>query len=217
MSSFSDTCWKQSTTVPADLVRGTGCFTTLPVRIHRRNDIADETTLQSISDWKEHVGDGWEAKSGSAISKIGNWCSFIFPESLPERLASITYLANIGNIHDGERSISKPLEAFPWADDLDATEDVSLDAAIHEHKQFSAALSVGEDTNVLLQETKTRSFRHLVSNCVLNILSIDQNMGMRMIVSYQKKWLDVMEHQNYDQIKSLAEYLDFRILNGGME
>jgi homoserine trans-succinylase len=52
---------------------------------------------------------------------------------------------------------------------------------------------------------------------VLNILNIDRNMGTRMIRSYQKKWLDVMEHQNYDQISSLQEYLDFRMLNGGME
>lgn len=56
-----------------------------------------------------------------------------------------------------------------------------------------------------------------MSSCVLDILSIDRDMGMRMIVSYQKKWLDVMEHENYDQIKSLNEYLNFRLLNGGME
>ncbi|KAF1360397.1 geranylgeranyl pyrophosphate synthase [Lizonia empirigonia] len=199
MPSTLYTGWKQSEAVPANVARETGCFTTLPIRIHKRNEIADEATLRSISDWKEHVGDGWEAKSGSAISKVGNWCALIFSESLPERLASITYLANVGNIHD------------------DATEDISLDEAINEHQQLSTALSIGIDADVSIQETKTRKFRHLVSNCVLNILSIDRDMGMRMIVSYQKKWLDVMEHLNYDQIRSLEDYLDFRMLNGGME
>jgi ophiobolin F synthase len=110
MSSTLDTDWKQSEAVPASVAHETGCFTTLPIRIHKRNDIADEATIQSISDWKEHVGDGWEAKSGSAISNVGNWCALIFSESLPERLASITYLANIGNIHDGEKPPSRPNE-----------------------------------------------------------------------------------------------------------
>ena len=111
MPSTSDTSWRQSEAVLPSVAHETGCFTTLPIRIHKRNDIADDATLQSISDWNEHVGDGWEAKSGSAISKVGNWCALIFPESLPERLASITYLANIGNIHDGEKPQNRPNES----------------------------------------------------------------------------------------------------------
>ncbi|KAI9150204.1 Ophiobolin F synthase [Paramyrothecium foliicola] len=189
----------ESVAVDGEVARKTGCFTSLPIRIHKRNDIADESTLKSIQDWAEHVGDGWEAKSGSAMSKVGNWCAFIFPESLPERLASITYLANIGNIHD------------------DATEDSSLDVAINEHQHFSAALSSAVHEEQSIQESKARKLQRLVSTCVLEILGIDRDMGMRMIVSYQQKWLDVMEHANYEGIKSLKEYLDFRMLNGGME
>lgn len=87
--------------VDADTVRKTGAFTTLPVRIHKHNVVADKATLESIKDWHDHIGDNWETKSGSACSPVGNWCSFIFSEALPERLASITYLTNLGNIHDG--------------------------------------------------------------------------------------------------------------------
>nr|A0A2Z6FZ31.1 RecName: Full=Sesterterpene synthase btcA; Short=TS; AltName: Full=Betaestacins biosynthesis cluster protein A; Includes: RecName: Full=Terpene cyclase; Includes: RecName: Full=Geranylgeranyl diphosphate synthase; Short=GGDP synthase; Short=GGS; Includes: RecName: Full=Geranylfarnesyl diphosphate synthase; Short=GFDP synthase [Neocamarosporium betae]BBE36502.1 putative bifunctional terpene synthase [Neocamarosporium betae] len=191
--------WKQSEAIPAHVAQETGCFTTLPIRIHKNNSIADQATLESINDWKQHLDDGWESRSGSAISKVGNWCSFIFSEALPERLPCITYLANIGNIHD------------------DATEDATLDEAITSHAQFSTALSLDTDDEPSLQEAKTRRFRHLVSNCVLEILSIDRDMGTRMIVSYQKKWLDVMEHLNYEGIESLEEYLEFRMLNGGME
>lgn len=93
--------WLHSVEISAEVARKTGCFTTLPIGIHRRNDIADEATLQSMRDWHQHVGDGWQARSGSAISPVGNWCALIFPESLEERLHSITYLANIGNIHNG--------------------------------------------------------------------------------------------------------------------
>jgi hypothetical protein len=94
--------WKYSVPVDRDVTRETGlCFTTLPIRIHSCDDIANEATLKSIKDWGEAIGDGWDKKSGSALCSVGNWCSFIFPESLPDRLQVITYLANLGNIHDG--------------------------------------------------------------------------------------------------------------------
>jgi ophiobolin F synthase len=97
-----DEFWKYSKSVEKDIAQASGCFTTLPIRIHQRDDIANEATLRSVAEWGEHVGDGMDKKSGSALSPIGNWCSFIFPESIPERLGVITYLANIGNIHDGK-------------------------------------------------------------------------------------------------------------------
>ncbi|KAK8129662.1 hypothetical protein PG999_002042 [Apiospora kogelbergensis] len=190
--------WNYSTEVSSEEARKTGCFTTLPIRIHRRNDIADEATLQSIRDWHQYVGDGWESRSGSAISPVGNWCAFIFPESLDDRLHSITYLANIGNIHD------------------DAAEDLPLESALEEHKHFSDALNESVES-LSGKETKTIKMKELVSQCVLQILALDRTMGMRMIESYRKKWLDVMEHPDYDAIQSLDQYLAFRMLNGGME
>lgn len=67
------------------------------------------------------------------------------------------------------------------------------------------------------KETKTIKMKELVSQCVLQILALDRTMGMRMIESYRKKWLDVMEHPDYDAMQSLDQYLAFRMLNGGME
>ncbi|KAK8078112.1 hypothetical protein PG996_004282 [Apiospora saccharicola] len=188
--------WLHSVEVSVEVARKTGCFTTLPIRIHRRNDIADEATLQSIRDWHRYVGDGWESPSGSAISPVGNWCTFIFPESLDERLHSVTYLANIGNIHDAE--------------------DLTLESALEEHKHFSDALD-GNLATLSNKEAKTIKMRQLVSDCVLQILTLDREMGMRMIESYRKKWLDVMEDPDYDAMQSLDQYLAFRMLNGGME
>lgn len=94
--------WKYSIPVDEDVAKRTGCFTTLPIRIHSQDDIANQATIKSMKDWGENVGDGWDKKAGSALCSVGNWCSFIFPESLPERLGVIAYLANLGNIHDGK-------------------------------------------------------------------------------------------------------------------
>ncbi|KAK8134625.1 hypothetical protein PG984_006637 [Apiospora sp. TS-2023a] len=160
--------WQHSVEVSAEVARKTGCFTTLPIRIHRRNDIADEATLQSIRDWHQHVSDGWEARSGSAIS--------------------------------------------PWG----IAEDLTLESALEEHKHFSDALD-GNLGSLSNKEAKTIKMRQLVSDCVLKILALDREMGMRMIESYRKKWLDVMEDPDYDAMQSLDQYLAFRMLNGGME
>jgi ophiobolin F synthase len=77
------------------------CFTILPVRIHIRDDIANAATLALVRDWSELVQDGREKISHCSLCSKGNWCSFIFPESIPNRLGLLTYLTDIGLIHDG--------------------------------------------------------------------------------------------------------------------
>lgn len=47
------------------------------------------------------VGDGWESKSNSSLSEVGNWCSLVFPETKPERIRTLTHLIDLGLIHDG--------------------------------------------------------------------------------------------------------------------
>lgn len=107
IANMAEEIFEHCNPIEPSTAQATGCFTTLPVRIHKRDDIANEATLKSMQEWGDHIGDGWDKKSGSALSPVGNWCSFIFPESLPERLGVITYLANMGNIHDGKHSTTR--------------------------------------------------------------------------------------------------------------
>lgn len=79
------------------------CFTSLPVRIHKRDDIANAATLALVRDWSEKVQDGREKVTHCSIGPKGNWCSFIFPDALPDRLGLLTYTTDIGLIHDGEQ------------------------------------------------------------------------------------------------------------------
>jgi ophiobolin F synthase len=78
------------------------CFTILPVRIHVRDDIANAATLALVRDWSVLVQDGREQISHCSLCAKGNWCSFIFPESIPNRLGLLTYLTDLGLIHDGK-------------------------------------------------------------------------------------------------------------------
>lgn len=97
--------WQYSIPVDADYARSRGCITILPIRVHSRNDIADEANERVVKDWDAFLGDGFAQKYGyrSGFSPgVGNWASFIFPESVPDRLAIVAYLADMGCIHDGQ-------------------------------------------------------------------------------------------------------------------
>ncbi|KAJ0333862.1 hypothetical protein COL922a_010361 [Colletotrichum nupharicola] len=196
-----DAIWEYSVDIDAEVEASTGCFTTLPIRIHHRNDLADDATKQSILDWGAYIGDGWEHKSGSSWSPVGNWGAFIFPESLPERLGVITYLANMGNIHD------------------DLCDELPYEEALKEHKSLSQAMEISAVDNRNSSKAADRSMKmkRYISKCLLEAMEIDRPRALRMINTYRSKWLDVMERSDVNEINSLEEYLIFRNLNGGME
>jgi hypothetical protein len=79
----------------------TRSFTTLPIRIHKRNDIADAASKRLLKDWGRHMDDGQEKKSLTSISELGNLCAFAYSEVLPERLGILTYITDLGLMHDG--------------------------------------------------------------------------------------------------------------------
>lgn len=81
-------------------VQQTGCFTTLPVRVSRYDHLAVEASKRFLTEFGETV----ESEVPQLVrfhSKIGNFSSFLYPESLPERLGLLTYLSEVAFIHDG--------------------------------------------------------------------------------------------------------------------
>ncbi|KAH7110377.1 geranylgeranyl pyrophosphate synthase [Dendryphion nanum] len=173
------------------------CFTILPVRIHVRDDIANAATLALVRDWNELVQDGREKISHCSLCDKGNWCSFIFPESIPNRLGLLTYLTDIGLIHD------------------DACEEMSMEDAHHEHLDLDAALDL-EDTRALAKESKSSKTKSLASYALLECVKIDHQQSIAMLQSYRKQWLSVMEHHDTRTFESLEAFFRARSLNGGM-
>jgi hypothetical protein len=90
-----------SRAIDPEEVSKTGSFTSLPVRINYRDDLANAATRLLIADWNAFVGDGGGKESHSSLCELGNWCSLVFPETQPERLGVLTYLTDLGLIHDG--------------------------------------------------------------------------------------------------------------------
>lgn len=87
--------------VARETVVKSGSLTSLPVRIHRHDSLADVGAKCLTGDWGRIMGDGQEKKSNGSPSVAGNWGSFIWPECLPDRLGLLSYLLDAGCLHDG--------------------------------------------------------------------------------------------------------------------
>lgn len=89
-----------SRVVDPEEVRRTPCFTTLPVRVNRYDHLADEATRRFSKEWAEIMEDG-QIKTPRQWSEKGNYSSYFYPESRPERLGLMAYLTELAFVHDG--------------------------------------------------------------------------------------------------------------------
>lgn len=76
----NDELYPYSIPVDGDRVVQSGALTSLPVRLHRHNHLADAGALCLNDDWRCIMQDGQHRKSNASPSIVGNWGSFIWPE-----------------------------------------------------------------------------------------------------------------------------------------
>ncbi|KAK1974967.1 geranylgeranyl pyrophosphate synthetase [Colletotrichum cereale] len=181
-------------------VARSGAITSLPVRIHRYNHLADGGALCVADDWRRTMQDGQRTRSNGSPSVVGNWGSFIWPECRPERLGLLCYLLDAGCFHD------------------DACEEISISAAQQKHLEFAEAMEVQARETQCRFDGHSRSVRikNLISNAVLECIKVDRAGAMRMVEAYSRKWLRVMETYNTDEIDNVDDYFTARANNGGM-
>ena len=94
-------CWQHSRPIDAEAIKKTPSFTTLPIRMNEQVDVADSATRRALRDWDHCLHDGLADKALISISELGNLGAFAYPEVPPERLAILTYLTDLGMLHDG--------------------------------------------------------------------------------------------------------------------
>ncbi|OOF91716.1 hypothetical protein ASPCADRAFT_177110 [Aspergillus carbonarius ITEM 5010] len=92
------TTWIHSTTVDEIEVRRFGAFTTLPVRISKYNDIANNATQKLSCSWDASVG----MRSSNLVTLAGdsgvNLVAYALAEALPDRMATAVRLAQLGQL-----------------------------------------------------------------------------------------------------------------------
>ncbi|TLD13740.1 uncharacterized protein PgNI_03792 [Pyricularia grisea] len=89
-----------SVPVARETVGRSGSLTSLPVRIHRHNSLADAGAKCLTDDWDRILRDDQDKKSNGSLSAVGHRGSFIWPECIPDRLGLLCYLLDMGCLHD---------------------------------------------------------------------------------------------------------------------
>ncbi|KAI3394937.1 hypothetical protein diail_2044 [Diaporthe ilicicola] len=190
--------WKYSTAIDPQTVRQTGCFTTLPVRISNRDDIANKASSRVLKDWAEHTGNPEIDTSRVSFSPVGSFCSLIYCETIPERLDSISYLTDLFFLID------------------DATEEVENDkVAQEEWAGFSGAMtdSLGE-THQHDQDLMSMKKKKLVARVMLDFMRIDSALGLDLVKSCKAGWTPLAAGVEWE---TMEDYLHFRRHSAGLD
>jgi len=77
---------------------------------------------------------------------------------------------------------------------IDACEEMSSEMAVAAHSELSQALDINSKDN-MDSGSKTAKLKAMVSQCLLDCVNHDRNLGLKMLESYRTKWLDVMVSQ----------------------
>ncbi|KAK8091906.1 Ophiobolin F synthase [Apiospora hydei] len=207
----------QSKLVPADEASRTGCFTTLPIRIHPRDDLADTASHRFVRDWAREIGDGREKKTHFSFSPVGNWSSLIYPEAIPERLGVLAYLSDLGLIHDGKSAPTLLPLICVFVDSFvpDKGEGLSIEEAKAENDELHAALDP-DDGRCLTPDSRAMKTKKLVSQCILECVNLDHERGLNMLAAFRDVWLAISEKNSDKEAQTIEEYLQYRSENGGM-
>ncbi|KAL5340870.1 isoprenoid synthase domain-containing protein [Aspergillus crustosus] len=186
-----DEIWVHSRPISTEAIQNTASFTTLPVRINERNDVANAATRKALRDWNDSLHDGLAERELISFSELGNLGAFAYPEAPPERLAILTYLTDLGMLHD------------------DGYEAMEMTAAVEEHRDFGRLFDPSKPAQ-LRPSTRASKLKKLVSQVLLEAIKIDRDMGMYMFDMYNKGWLAVAGKDAVTPFKSLEDYQAYR-------
>lgn len=98
-----DESWIHSVPVDQPTERAPDCFTSLPVRINKYDDIMNLYSMNATNDLAAAMCDDAVHQLGpvGSFSEVGNAASFFYPESLPEKAGIVAYFTHFYFIYDG--------------------------------------------------------------------------------------------------------------------
>jgi hypothetical protein len=98
-----DESWAHSVSVDWPTDRAPDCFTSLPVRINKYDDIMNLHSTKATNDLAAAMCDDAVHQLGplGSFSEVGNVASFFYPESLPEKAGIVAYFTQLFCIYDG--------------------------------------------------------------------------------------------------------------------
>ncbi len=97
----------------------------------------------------------------------------------------------------------------------DTGEGLSIEEAQAEHDELHAALDPN-DKRCLTPDSKAIRTKKLVSQCILECVNLDHELGLNMLAAFRDVWLAISEKNSDKEAQTLREYLQYRSDNGGM-
>ncbi|TDZ35923.1 Fusicoccadiene synthase [Colletotrichum spinosum] len=191
--------WKYSCPIDPEMVKATGCFTTLPVRINNRDDLANGASSRVLKDWADHTGNQSIDRNRVSFSPVGSFCSLIYCETIPERLDSISYLTDLFFLID------------------DATEEVENDTLAQEQwAGFSGAMtdSLAEAAPQRDHDLDMMKKKKLVARVMLDFMRLDPVLGLDLVKSCKAGWTPLTAGVEWE---TMEDYLRFRRLSAGLD
>ncbi|CBF87199.1 hypothetical protein AN2611.2 [Aspergillus nidulans FGSC A4] len=183
--------WRYSQPIDPETVRQTPSFTTLPVRVNTRQDVANAATTRALREWDAALQDGMAARALVSFSDLGNLGAFAYPEAEPEKLHILTYLTDMGMLHD------------------DGYEAMDMDTARTEHRELGLLFDPNKPHQPSFN-TRAPRIKKLVSQILLEATAIDRALAMYMFDMYNKGWLAVAGEAKEWHFNSVEEYQAYR-------
>ncbi|OMP86939.1 Geranylgeranyl pyrophosphate synthase, partial [Diplodia seriata] len=97
----------------------------------------------------------------------------------------------------------------------DTGEELSIAEAQAEHDDLYAALDP-DDRRSLAMDSKAMKTKRLVSQCMLECVGLDRELGLNMLAAFRDLWLVIGEKDSDKEPQTMEEYLRMRSDNGGM-
>jgi hypothetical protein len=183
------TSYNFSEEIDPDIAKAQGCFTTLPIRVHRDKQAAEEASQRLVAEWENKMKGGHKADSIASFGPNGHLVALSIPECLPERLELVTYVTDFMFFHD------------------DFTESVDFSEANREHADLSETFHLRNGT---WPNTPKSQFQ---AQLVRDLIEVDEESAITFLEEW-KKFLHVIDRSTGD-FKTFEEYLPCRTENGG--
>ena len=98
---------------------------------------------------------------------------------------------------------------------IDGGEGLSIEDAQVEHCNLYAALNP-DDVSSTTPDSRAMKTKKLVSQCILECVSLDRELGLKMLAAFRDVWLAISERNSDKEAETMEEYLKYRSENGGM-
>ncbi|KAI1346128.1 fusicoccadiene synthase [Xylaria sp. FL0043] len=166
----------------------------IPLRVHQDIDVEEAGIIRLRNDWQKYTGSLPSASLGGSMGPIYNFTSATIPECHPSRLEIVSYVMELGFLHDDLTDASK------------VNEGEALD------HQLMASLN--GDANTLDGKSCQSGKKALQLKAVNEMMSIDSLQAKEMI-AYWTKGVGLGLGRGRTQFFDFEDYLEYRIVDSG--